>query len=183
MLKLPDGSLLSEYGNLYILAPMLEAGRKLSEARFIDAGERGLSYFKKKPDLVQFKPEFGGFSHFFGYMMEALVDLGEVELAKKGLEQAAAIQKENGAIPAYPGVDWICSTGMAQLAVAWLKIGDIEPANKAIEYLLRIQNPSGGFFGGYGKGAEYFPTEEISWAVKFFIDALLLMTSLNAAKE
>ena len=33
---------------------------------------------------------------------------------------------------------------------------------------------SGGFFGSYGKGAIYFTKQEISWAVKFFIDAELL---------
>lgn len=172
--KLPDGSMLSEYGNLYVLPPMLQAGEKLSEPRYIEAAKRGMNYFRQKPDLVEFKPELGKLSHYFGYMMEALVDLGEVELAKKGLQQAAAIQKESGAIPAYPGVDWICSTGMAQLAIAWYKVGDIEPANKALSYLEKIQNPTGGFYGGYGKGAEYFPKQEISWAAKFFLDAYLL---------
>ena len=175
MWALPGGSRQSEYSNLYVLQPMLEAGRKLAEARYIDAAERGMNYFRKKPDLVEFKSDFGTLSHFFGYIMEALVDLGEIELAKKGLQQAVSVQKENGAIPAYPGVDWICSAGMAQLAIAWYKIGDIEPADRAMQYLLKIQNPSGGFYGSYGKEAEYFPNEEISWAVKFFIDALLLM--------
>lgn len=62
----------------------------------------------------------------FGYMMEALVDLGEQALAKRGLEQAEAHQDDDGCIPAYPGATWTCATGMAQLAIAWLKLG-IEP--------------------------------------------------------
>jgi malonyl-CoA O-methyltransferase len=43
-----------------------------------------------------------------------------------------------------------------------------------VRYLERLQHPGGGFFGSYGKGAIYFTKEEISWAVKFFIDAELL---------
>jgi len=169
--KFPDGSTLSEYGNLYVLPPILQAGKKLSEQKYIDAAKRGMDYFRQKPDLVEFKPEMSMLSHYLGYMMEALVDLGEIALAKKGLAQAKAIQKDNGAIPAYPGVEWVCSTGMAQLAIAWYKLGETEPADKALRYLETIQNPSGGFFGSYGKGAQYFPKKEISWAVKFFLDA------------
>lgn len=171
MWKLPGGSVFSEYAHLYVLPPLLEAGEKLGESRYSQAASRAISYFKRRGDLVEFKPELGTLSHIFGYMMEALVDLGETELAKRGLQQAAAIQRQDGAIPAYPGVDWVCSTGMAQLAIAWYKMGDREPANKALAYLEKIQNQSGGFYGSYGTGADYLPDEEISWAVKFFLDA------------
>jgi len=174
MWALPDGTRFSEYANLYVLPPLAAAGETLGERRWSDAARRGMDYFRAKPDLVQFKPELATLSHIFGYMMEALAELGEVELARRGLAQAAAIQKPDGAIPAYPGVDWICSTGMAQLAIAWYRLGEPEPANRAISHLEGLQNPSGGFFGSYGAGAVYLPKEEISWGVKFFIDALLL---------
>ncbi len=174
MWRVPGGGVFSEYANLYVLPPLLEAGRRLSEPRYVAAAKRSISYFAKRPDLVEFKPSSGTLSHIFGYMMEALVDIGEVDLARKGLQQVAAIQKEDGAIPAYPGANWICSTGMAQLAVAWYKLGDVELADRTSAYLERIQNPSGGFYGSYGVGASYFPREEISWAVKFFLDCYLL---------
>ena len=174
MWKVSGGRVFSEYTDLYVLPPMLQAGKKLSEPRYMAAAERGMNYFRQKPDLVEFKPNMSTLSHIFGYMMEALVELGETDLARKGLRHAAAMQREDGAIAAYPGVDWVCSTGMAQLAIAWYKLGDSAPANKAVAYLEKIQNSSGGFYGGYGDGAEYFPKEEISWAVKFFIDSLLL---------
>ena len=180
--KLRNGETLTDYCNLYVLPPMLKAGRKLSEPKYVEAARRGMNYFRKKPDLVEFKPEMGTFSHMFGYMMEALVELGEVDLARAGLRQAAAIQKSNGAIPAYPGVEWVCSTGMAQLAIAWYMLGEVEPANRAVAYLEHLQHPSGGFYGGYGKGASYFPAEEISWAVKFFLDCLTLRASTKAKR-
>lgn len=172
--KLPDGSFLHEYGNLYTLPPMLQAGKKLNEPKYIKAAQRGMEYFRRKADLVEFKSSLTMLSHYFGYMMEALVELGEVELARKGLKQVENIQRADGSIPAYPGVDWICSTGMAQLAIAWYKLGINGPADKATAYLEKIQNPSGGFYGGYGQGCEYFDKKEIPWAAKFFIDAWLL---------
>jgi malonyl-CoA O-methyltransferase len=180
--KLPDGSMLSEYGNLYVLPPMLQAGKKLGEPKYIAAAERGMDYFRSKPDLIHFKAEFSMLSHYFGYMMEALVDLGELSLAKTGLEQVARIQKSDGSIPAYPGATWVCSTGIAQLALAWYKLGDSGPADKALDYLVTLQNSSGGFYGSYGKGAVYFPTQEISWSVKFFLDACYWKTRHVPAK-
>lgn len=44
-------------------------------------------------------------------------------------------------------------------------------ADKAVNYLESVQNNSGGFYGSLGRGKNYFPKEEISWAVKFFLDA------------
>lgn len=174
MWKLDDGSTFTEYAHLYVLPPLLEAGKKLEESGYVRAAERGIRYYRSQPDLVEFRPEISTLSHIYGYMMEALVELGEHALARKGLRQAAAIQTENGAIPAFPGVGWVCSTGMAQLAVAWYKLGDREPADRAMAYLETLQNESGGFFGSYGRGAKYMASEEISWAAKYFIDAWLL---------
>jgi malonyl-CoA O-methyltransferase len=172
--KLSDGSIFSQYCHLYVLPPLQEAGKQLGEPKYEEAVRRGLNYFKQQPDLTEFKSEMGTISHIYGYMMEALVELGETELARKGIAKAMAIQREDGAIPAYPGVDWICSTGIAQLAIACHNLGEVKAASKALGYLKKIQNPSGGFFGSYGSGAKYFPKEEISWACKYFIDLHLL---------
>jgi malonyl-CoA O-methyltransferase len=177
--RLGDGTVFSDYCHLYALPPLLEAGRKLSERRYIAAVERAVAYFKRKPDLVKFKPELATLSHIFGYMMEALVELGELDLAREGLQQAAAIQRSDGAIPAYPGADWVCSTGLAQLAVAWYRLGDVGAAHRALDYLETVQNPSGGFYGGYGRNAQYFPDKEIGWAVKYFLDALRLREKVS----
>ena len=181
--KFKDGGMLSKYGNLYVLPPMQMAGEKLGERRYVQAAKRGMEYFRAKPDLMEFKPDMSTTSHYLGYMTEALVDLGEPELAAKGLRQAEAIQKENGAIPAYPGVDWVCSTGIAQLSIAWYKIGDPAPADRAMAYLEKLQNPSGGFFGSYGPGAAYFPNQEIAWATKFFLDAYQLKIQADFNRE
>jgi malonyl-CoA O-methyltransferase len=176
---LPDGSRLSEYCNLFCIPPLREAGKKYNIQKYCNAADRALNYYKSKSDLVEFKPQLGTLSHIFGYMMEALADLGEHDLAKKGLDQAARIQKGDGAVPAYPGVDWVCSTGMAQLGLAWYKTGDHQQARRMLDHLEMIQNPSGGFYGSYGPGGQYFAQEEISWANKFFIDLYLLVKGKN----
>ena len=172
--KLDDGGFFTEYANLYVLPPLLYAGQKLGDEKYRKAAIQGTNYFTRKKDPVDFKPELATISHIFGYMLEALVELGETELAKKGISQVLKIQTKEGAIPAYPGVSWVCSTGMAQLAISLYKLSYNEPADKAVTYLERLQNPSGGFYGSYGSGAKYFPNEEISWAVKFFLDAYML---------
>jgi malonyl-CoA O-methyltransferase len=48
---------------------------------------------------------------------------------------------------------------------------------------LSLQAPSGGFRGGYGRGASYFPNEEIGWAVKFFLDAFVLKIRSAASRD
>jgi malonyl-CoA O-methyltransferase len=171
--RLPDGSVLSEYGNLYVLPPLVQAAARLGEPEWDDAAIRALERFKARPDLVEFKPELATLSHYFGYMMEALVELGETELASRGLEQAVAIQRSDGAIPAFPGASWVCSTGIAQLCLPMYRLGWLEPADRAMEWLERAQNPTGGFYGSYGPGATYFERREILWAAKFYLDAVL----------
>lgn len=180
MWRTPGGGVFSEYTNLYVIPPLLEAGNRLQEPSYVNAALRALSYYMSRDDLVEFKPSLSTFSHIFGYMLEALIDLGEIDLARKGLSQAAAIQRDDGAIPAFPGAEWVCSTGMAQLSLAWYKVGDVEYADRALSYLESIQNRSGGWFGSYGPGAAYFPDAEISWAPKFFLDCWMSKPPVGA---
>ena len=178
MWYLPNGKMIPESIHLYVLPPFIEAGEKLLKTEYIDAALRSLLYYKKNYHLTEFET----LSHFFGYIMEALYELGEIDLVKDGMKKAGKLQAQNGEIPAYPDVKWICSTGMAQLAVVWLKMGIREPAIKALQYLCKIQNESGGFYGSYGKGANYFPRREISWGVKYFLDAYILLQNKKTRK-
>lgn len=154
----------------YVLPPLAEAGTLLGVAEYVDTARFVLAYYKKQEALVP----FNRLSHFHAYAMEALYELGELELASRGMADVERCQRRDGAIPAYPNVDWVCSTGMAQYAVVWYRLGNRQPADLAIRYLEKIQNRTGGFYGSYGKGAKYIPSAEISWAVKYFLDAYLL---------
>jgi len=153
--------------HLYVLPLLVEAGLRLNKPEYIAASHRVLRYYKHRQGLL----EFNMLSHFHAYVMEALVDLGEIDLARAGMEPIATLQRKDGSVPAYNNVSWVCPTGVAQYAVVWYKLGMRERADKALRYLEKIQRRNGGFRGSHGKGAKYFPKEEISWAVKFFLDA------------
>jgi malonyl-CoA O-methyltransferase len=165
--RLPRGNLVSENIHLYALEPLRKAGECFNELCYVEAVERALAYYLAQPELTSFNT----LSHFHAYVLEALVDLGYPDVAARGMAEVERLQRQDGSVPAYPDVEWVCSTGLAQYSVIWCKLGQREPAEKALDYLCRIQNPSGGFYGSYGRGANYFPNEEISWAVKFFLDA------------
>lgn len=161
------GNIADDRIHLYILSPLIEAGLALNEQTYIDSAKHILEYYKNYKDLIKFNT----LTHFYGYIIEALFDLGEYELAKQAMEQMARSQRRDGSIPAYKNVSWVCTPGLAQLAIVFYKLGMYDNAHRALKYLEKIQNPTGGFYGSYKIGADYFPTEEISWAVKFFLDA------------
>ncbi len=154
----------------YALPPLVQAGKLLGVKEYEEAANFVLAYYKQQKDLVP----FNRLSHFHAYAMEALCELGELELASRGMADVARCQRPDGSIPAYPDVEWVCSTGMAQYAIVWYTLGNKERADRALRYLEKIQNKSGGFYGSYGKGAKYIAGAEISWAVKYFLDAYLL---------
>ncbi|MDX9964225.1 prenyltransferase/squalene oxidase repeat-containing protein [Desulfobacter postgatei] len=170
MWNLPEGRRVSQNIHLYILPPLAEAGRRLGKTEYTNAVERALAFYKENWNLK----DFNTLSHFFGYVMEALCDLGETDLARAGMENIDAIQKLDGSIPAYSHVKWVCTPGTAQLAIVWYKLGEKKRADAALRFLRGVQNQGGGFFGSYGKGANYFPREEIPWAAKYFLDAIHL---------
>lgn len=157
----------SDLIHVYVLPPLLEAGKRLAVPEYLDGVQRVLDYYKRQPDLVR----FNRLSHFHAYVMEALCELGELDLARQGMVEVARLQKADGSVPAYPDVEWICSTGLAQYAIVWYHLDEPERADRAIRYLESIQNKTGGFFGSYGKGAKYISGGEISWGAKYFLDA------------
>ncbi len=164
--QLPNGRQVPGAFHLYTLEPLVEAAVCFERPGYARSVARALEYYKKDPELGAFNT----LSHFHAYIVEALADLGEKDLALKAMEFVEALQREDGSIPGWAGVDWVCSTGVAQYALIWLKLGREEPARRAFAWLCANQNRSGGFFGSYGKDADYFPDAEISWAVKYFFD-------------
>lgn len=166
----------SELIHLYCLSPLIDAGKIYNRVDYIEKADKILAYYKEnhRDKIVNFSL----LSHFYAYVVEAMVDLGEIDLAKEAMSNISSFQKESGAIPAYNNVDWVCSTGLFQLALIWFRLGEIDKGNAAFDYACKLQNETGGWYGSYisEENAEeentYFPTEEISWANKYFLDAL-----------
>jgi len=178
----------SELIHLYCITPLRDAGELLGEKSYSRAAARAAHYY-----IENFREEILNFhilSHFYAYIMEALCDLGEWELVREAMDKLADLQREDGSVPAYRDVDFVCSTGLFQLAIVWYQLGEIERADKALNYGVMLQNESGGWYGSYPvvdnaqvtdyrNWPTYLPTAEISWAVKYFLDAV----SLKMLKE
>ena len=138
---------------------------------------------------------FSLLSHFYAYVMEGLFDLGEIDLCRESMERLEKYRNSKNGIPGLNDVPWVCSTGMFQLAIVWYKLGELEKGNSLFYYALSLQNESGGWYGSYPapgfmakfymgrKKPYYFPDAEISWAVKYFLDALALKEKLEFEKQ
>jgi malonyl-CoA O-methyltransferase len=164
---LPGGGVAPDTIHLYALEPLQRAEMAFDDDRYARAVTKALDFYLGAEDLLG----LGTLSHFHAYVVEALVDLGRPRLAARGMESVEPTIREDGSIPGYPDVAWTCTPGMAQYAVVYRKLGRTGSAQGVLRALCGLQNPSGGFFGSYGPGADYFPDEEVGWAAKFFLDA------------
>lgn len=179
----------SELIHIYCLSPIREAGEIFNKPEYLEAVDRILAYYKReKLDRIE---NFSLLSHFYAYVMEGLYDLGEIDLCRESMLRLEAYRNKKGGIPGLKDVPWVCSTGLFQLAIVWYKLGDLERGNSLFDYALSLQNPSGGWYGSYPapsifapfyrgrKKPYYFPDAEISWACKYFLDALALKEKLE----
>lgn len=161
------GDAISEYVHVFILPALLEAGDLFRNGEYLEAASRSVGYYKAQDDILA-----PCLTHFYAYILDGFIDAGEAAFVRDAVKQAFSAQRHDGSVTAYPGVGWVCSTGLAQLAIIADKLGMCAEADRALRYLCKVQNSSGGFYGSYGAGAKYFPREEISWAGKFFLDAI-----------
>lgn len=188
-----DENFCSELIHIYCLSPIKEAGYIYNRPDYVEAVSKILGYYKKEK-MKQIK-NFSLLSHFYAYVMEGLFDLGEVDLCREAMENLEQYRNKKNGIPGLKDVPWICSTGLFQLAIVWYKLGNLDKGNTLFYYALSLQNESGGWYGSYlgsefwakfyrgKKKPYYFPNEEISWAVKYFLDALALKEKLEFEKQ
>jgi malonyl-CoA O-methyltransferase len=180
MVSLDPSNMFSECSYIYCLAPLVQAGKKYNIPHYELQARRVLEYYTS--NFREVILNFSVLSHFYAYIIEGLIDMNEIELAREAMRRISFIQHENGSIPAYKNVTWICSTGLFQFALIYYKLGDKEHGDKAFAYAAALQNRSGGWYGSYAvyplafytkKHRPYYePHAEISWAVKYFLDAL-----------
>ena len=168
---LPYGKQVPEAIHIYCLEPIRKVAQLTGEQKYEKSIQKALDFYLAKPDLT----DFTTLSHFNAYIIEGLIDIGEIERAQRAMDLISLYQRPDGSVSAYSNVDFVCSTGLFQYAICWYKLGEIKKADAAFEYACELQNKSGGWFGSYTKGrdeANYFPQGEIAWAVKYFLDAV-----------
>lgn len=159
--------------NVYGLPTLNKAGAILVNKKYKIAALKALNYYKNLPEILV----FDCLSHFYAYVIDGFIDIGEIKFVKKAVNDLFNLQKNDGAFPAFKNSQWSCSVGTAQFAIIGYKLGLNSRSELALKWLINNQNKSGGFYGSYGFGANYFPHEEISWANKFFLDAIQMKIS------
>ncbi len=123
----------------------------------------------------------------------ALGDSGLVNTAERAARALAETVRADGWMPGRycadwsPAVRWSCLTGEAQMANNWIRLAEItrdaqwlEPVFAVLRFLKRTQNRRsrepglrGGIKGAWPVGGGYGAYEVLSWATKFFADALM----------
>lgn len=175
---LPYGKKVPEAIHIYCLEPIRYVGKITGNAKYEQCIKKALDYYLSLVELT----DFNTLSHFNAYIIEGLIDIGETERAKRAIDLIALHQRHDGSVSAYSNVDFVCSTGLFQYAICWYKLGEKDKGDKAFAYASSLQNLSGGWFGSYMVGRDkpnYFPEYEISWAVKYFLDALFYRQNIN----
>jgi glycosyltransferase involved in cell wall biosynthesis/SAM-dependent methyltransferase len=173
---------ISEAVHLYVLPGLLAASEALGEPRYRRFVAESMDWYARHVEIAEFKRPHQ-LTHLFAYAMEALIELGAGELAAVGMKQLADAQHDTGLVPAYSDVAWLCTPGQFQCALVWAKLGDRVRARAAFGFMEQFRNGTGGFFGSYGPGADYFAAEEPSWAAKFELDAADALATATVTKS
>lgn len=161
---------LPESVHLYVLPPLATAAETLGQPQWARTALACADYYAAHPEALRLET----LTHFLAYELEALIDLGRAELAIPVLDALEREQAADGSVRAFAGARWVCTPGVAQLAVCWLKVGHPEPALRALAWLESRQLRTGGFRGSYGSGAAYFAGVALPWAAKYYLDAYRL---------
>ena len=141
------------------------------------------------------------FTHTIAYAIRGFLEsgliLGEeryVEAALRAARALAQVQREDGWLAGTYADDWradaryCCLTGVAQMAINWLRCAQAlgesalrEPAARGLRYLKARQrltdtDPAvrGGIAGSFPIWGAYSRFEFPNWAAKFFADALMM---------
>ena len=103
---------------MLVVTPLLKCGEMLDNRDIVTAANRVKSSFLKEETINQLGllnfDQRHMLTHFYAYIMEALVELGRIDLAQIGMKSVAKYQKSDG-VPGYFDVTWLCTTGMSQL--------------------------------------------------------------------
>jgi hypothetical protein len=144
--------------------------------------------------------------HTIAYCVEGILESGvllnnqtSISGAKKTADALMKKQRSDGSLAGRfnhkwePTVSWSCVTGDAQISIIWGRLFQITGESRYLDcmkksnnYLRGVQALNtknqdiyGGMFGSYPIHGEYGRFEILNWAVKFYIDALMLEESIE----
>ncbi len=148
--------------------------------------------------------------HAIAYCIRGILEVGILEnnqnyinSAKKAADVLMDKQEHHGFLAGRfnkkwePTVSWSCLTGDAQISIIWGKLYQftkeaiyLECMQKINRYLMKCQilktdntDLKGGMPGSNPISGDYGKFEILNWAVKFFIDALMLEVSIQGSNK
>ncbi len=170
----------NELIHIYCMSPIIEASEVFDRPDYKEKANKVLDFYVNnfRDRIVNYSL----FSHFYAYVIEGLIDCGRKDIAKEAMINFERYRRKDGSVYAWNNAGWSCSTATFQFAIIWYKLGEIEKADRTYAYACSLQNKSGGWYGSYIHSPKdyldvifkrhlYERKQEISWAVKFFIDA------------
>ncbi len=196
--------------NTRAIWPLAKLGRRVGRSDFIDAAKRNLDWaLTQQTDSGwylsnAFVPSKDPFTHTIAYAIRGflesatiLQDVRYLRSAEMAAQRLAKCQRDDGWLAGTYADEWIpsaryaCLTGIAQMALCWLRLEQItgnaeyrRSADKAIGYVQRHQNLThpvpqikGAIAGSFPLWGHYSRFEYPNWAAKFFVDAILMRTS------
>lgn len=143
--------------------------------------------------------------HTIAYTLEGVVEMGialrenrYISAVRRAADELLGKLRPDGRLAGRydrhwnAAADYSCLTGNAQMAIVWGRLyqatGDQRYASamrRANEFLRKVQwmgtgepNLDGGISGSFPLHGEYGRFQILNWAVKFFVDALLLEASI-----
>ena len=148
--------------------------------------------------------------HTIAYCIRGILEVGILEnnqnyinSAKKAADTLMDKQGHDGFLAGRfnkkwePTVSWSCLTGDAQISIIWGKLYQLTRETKYFEsmklinrYLMKCQifktdntDLKGGMPGSNPISGDYGKFEILNWAIKFFIDALMLEMSIQSSNK
>ncbi len=104
-------------------------------------------------------------------LLDALIDLNQVQLARQILKELDNYQDNSGLIPVRPRAHWVSTAGITHLALCWQRVGQHDRLESVVKWLEQRQRPTGGFHAGYGWRAPFEFRKESAWTAKWYLDA------------
>jgi len=144
--------------------------------------------------------------HTIAYCIRGILESGVllnnqtyIEKAKRAADALITRQRKDGSLAGCfnnkwePTVSWSCLTGDAQISHIWGRLYQVTGESRYADRMkktnnyqrsvqwLRTNNPGiyGGISGSYPLHGGYGSFEILNWAVKFFLDALMLELSIR----
>jgi len=148
--------------------------------------------------------------HTIAYALRGVLEVGlalnnpaYISAVRKAADELLAKQRADGSLAGRfnnrwePAVEYSCLTGNAQMGIVWGRLHQVTGDGKYLDgmvkangFMKRVQwlgtgnaGLDGGINGSYPLHGEYGRFSVLSWAVKFFVDSLILETSIVKKRD